>query len=282
MTVATALQTDTHSSTGWQARLDLGFATRAGRTELVSRQQLGPLAVQRPFHPEGAPCHLYVLHPPGGVVGGDSLSVNVTLDAGAHALLTTPGATKFYRSLGPLATVQQQFVVGEGASLEWLPQDNILFPGARLRLDSHFALAPGARLLAWETQALGRPVIEERFTQGQLFSRLQVSRAQQLQFNDCLRIRQEADLYRPAGLAGFPLVATLLATPCGEVEREQVRELLADYPFPAGVTRLDDLLVVRLLADDNELLQQRMQAIWRALRPAVVGCTPCAPRIWAT
>ncbi len=281
MTAAPAL-TEQAASAGWQARLSLDFAPRAGRTELVRRQQFGPLAVQRPFHPEGAPCHLYVLHPPGGVVGGDSLTLDVQLQAGAHALLTTPGATKFYRSLGPLARVQQQFVVGEEASLEWLPQDNILFPGARLRLDSHFALAPGARLLAWESQALGRPVIAERFTQGQLFSRLQLSRDGQLQLNDCLRIRHEADLSRSAGLAGFPLVATLLATPCGEAEREAVRELLADYPFPAGVTRLQDLLVVRLLSDDNELLQQRMQALWRALRPAVLGCAPCVPRIWAT
>lgn len=281
MTAAPAL-TEQAASTGWQARLSLDFAPRAGRTELVRRQQFGPLTVQRPFHPEGAPCHLYVLHPPGGVVGGDSLTLDVQLQAGAHALLTTPGATKFYRSLGPLATVQQQFRVGEGASLEWLPQDNILFPGARLRLATQFELAPGARLLAWETLALGRPVIAESFTQGQLFSRLQVSRADVLQLNDCLRIRHQADLHRSAGLAGFPLVATLLATPCGEAEREAVRELLVDYPHPAGVTRLQSLLVVRLLSDDNELLQQRMQALWRALRPAVLGCAPCAPRIWAT
>ncbi len=267
---------------GWQARLALEFAPRGERTQLVGRSQLGPLTVQRPFHPEGAPCHLYLLHPPGGVVGGDELALHIDVAAGGHALLTTPGATKFYRSLGPQARVRQHFSLASGATLEWLPQDNILFPGARLDLASHFHLQPGARLLAWETLALGRPVIGERFTQGALHSRLQLYQAGRLQLNECLRVQQPRDLTRPAGLAGHPLLATLLATPCGETEREAVREILGTYAGPAGVTRLGDLLVVRLLGEHNEPLQQCMQAIWRALRPAVLGRPPCAPRIWAT
>ena len=129
---------------------------------------MGPLTVQRPFHPEGAPCHLYLLHPPGGVVGGDEIDLRVGIADGAHALLTTPGATKFYRSIGPQSRVRQSFSVAADARLEWLPQDNILFPGANLALDSEFHLQQGARLLAWETLALGRPVIGERFVQGLL------------------------------------------------------------------------------------------------------------------
>ena len=113
---------------GWQARLDLGFEQRAGRTVLAHKRQFGPLTVQRPFYPEGGPCHLYVLHPPGGVVGGDRLAVSVLVAEGAHALITTPGAAKFYRSAGPRADVVQRLSVDAGGALEWFPQENILFP----------------------------------------------------------------------------------------------------------------------------------------------------------
>src|SRR5690606_30424398 len=112
---------------GWRAELALRFELRGPRTVLAGRRHYGPLRVQRPFYPEGAPCHTYVLHPPGGVVGGDRLHMDIRLEPGSHALLTMPGATKFYRSAGATSLLQQHFHVGEDAVLEWLPQDNILF-----------------------------------------------------------------------------------------------------------------------------------------------------------
>ena len=115
---------------GWQASLRLGFAPRAARTALVHREQRGPLAVQRPFYPEGDTCHLYLLHPPGGVVGGDRLDIEARTTGEAHALVTTPGATKFYLSAGHTAHQTQRLRVGAGGALEWLPQENIFFPGA--------------------------------------------------------------------------------------------------------------------------------------------------------
>lgn len=270
------------TTSGWQAQLSLRFTLRGAQTVLSERRQSGPLTVQRPFYPEGMPSHLYLLHPPGGVVGGDELAVRVCVEAGAHALLTTPGATKFYRSAGPQSKVTQHFEVAAGAALEWLPQDNILFPGAHLQLNSEFHLQAGARLLAWECLSLGQPVNQARFVGGRLRSRWRVYRAQQLCLNESLRVLDDRDLDRPAGLAGYPLVATLLASPCGEAERERVRELLASYAAPGGVTLLGDLLVVRLLGTCNEPLQQLMQRIWQTLRPTVIGCAPCRPRIWNT
>ncbi len=268
--------------TGWQAHLSLGFSRRGNQTVLADRRQYGPLTVQRPFYPEGMPCHLYLLHPPGGVVGGDELDVQIRVEQDAHALLTTPGATKFYRSIGPKSTVTQTFQLAEGAALEWLPQDNILFPGANLQLHSTFHLENGARVIAWECISLGRPVNQERFLEGQMCSRLRVYREQKLCLNESLRVLDAADLDRRAGLAGYPLVATLIASPCAESERELVRELLQNYAAPAGVTLLNDLLVVRMLGAHNEPLQKLMQMIWQALRPAVIGCQPCRPRIWNT
>src|SRR5262245_22778216 len=115
---------------GWVASLDLEFAARGARTILARRASVGPLVVQRPFYPEGDVAHVYLVHPPGGVVGGDQLQLNVLAKQGAHALLTTPAATKFYRSDGRIARQRQDIIV-DAASIEWLPQETIVFPDAR-------------------------------------------------------------------------------------------------------------------------------------------------------
>jgi urease accessory protein len=233
---------------------------------------------RRPFYPEGAPCHVYLLHPPGGVVGGDRLTLDVHLEPGSHALLTMPGATKFYRSAGPTSQLVQHFHLAEGSTLEWLPPGSICFPGARVALESRFSLAPGARLLAWETLCLGRPVMGEAFTHGALDSRLQVEVAGQIGLHERLRI-SGGQLEK---VAGHPLQATFCAAPATAELLEQVRDLLADLPNPAGATLLDSLLVVRLLDHDNQRLQSTLQRLWHCLRPAITGLAPCPPRIWAT
>lgn len=264
---------------GWRAHLALRFQTRGPRTELTGRRHFGPLTVQRPFFPEGAPVHIYLLHPPGGVVGGDRLQLDVHLDSGSHALLTMPGATKFYRSAGPTSLLEQHFHVAAGATLEWLPQDGILFPGARLRLESRFHLQPGARLLAWETLCLGRPVMGEVFDSGRLDSLLAVEQSGVPLLHERLRL----DGGRLDKLACRPLLATFLVAPGSETLLELAREQLAGLPQLAGATLLDDyLLVIRLLDDDNQRLQATLQRLWHALRPAVTGLPPCPPRIWAT
>ena len=104
-------------------------SARGERTVLARRRHHGPLVVQRPFYPEpNGTCHLYVLHPPGGVVGGDRLSVDVRLARGAaRALLTTPAAAKFYRTQGLRAAQRLHMRVGAGSRLEWLPQENIVY-----------------------------------------------------------------------------------------------------------------------------------------------------------
>ena len=110
---------------GWLARLELELDVRAGRTILQRKHQVGPLTVQRPFYPEGNVCHLYLLHPPGGVVGGDRLEIELIVASGAHALVTTPGAAKFYRSAGKAEIAQQCLKVAEGGLLEWFPRGTI-------------------------------------------------------------------------------------------------------------------------------------------------------------
>ena len=263
---------------GWSAHLQLRFNLREGVTRLGAKRHVGPLLVQRPFHPEGAPCHVYVLHPPGGIVAGDRLDLDIHLETGSHALLTMPGASKFYRSVGPTARLAQRFHLQAGSTLEWLPQDSIFFNGARASLDSRFTLEPGARLLAWETLCLGRPVINERFAQGALDSRLCIELPDEPGLHERLRI-EGGHLGK---LAGHPLLATVCATPADPDVLERVRQLLDGLPTPAGATLLGPLLVIRLLDHDNQHLQHNLQRLWHLLRPAVLGLASCPPRIWAT
>ncbi len=159
---------------GWQATLDLRFHQAGGKTVLASAQHVGPLTVQRPFYPEEETCHLYLLHPPGGIVGGDELTISAHLAPGCHTLITMPGASKFYRSSGAQALVRQQLTLAPQATLEWLPQDAIFFPGANARLFTTFHLCASSRLLAWDLLCLGRPVIGETFSHGTLSNRLEV------------------------------------------------------------------------------------------------------------
>lgn len=272
------LITDLDAQQGWSAELKLRFVRRERETRIGARKHFGPLLVQRPFYPEGAPCHVYVLHPPGGIVGGDRLTLDVHLEAGSHALLTMPGASKFYRSAGPTSRLQQHFRLEEGSTLEWLPQDSIFFAGARAALYSRFTLAPGARLLAWETLCLGRPVMNETFDHGALDSRLVIDMPDDPGLHERLRL----DGGQLDKLAGHPLLATFCAAPADAAILDLVRAELEGLATPAGATLLGQLLVIRLLDHDNQHLQRTLQRLWHVLRPAVIGLAPCPPRIWAT
>ena len=147
----------------WQTVPD--FAS--GRTRLVERHHKGPLIVQRPFYPEGDPCHVYLVHPPGGVVGGDELRIDVQVDAGAHALITTPAATKFYRCDGRHSS-QTQELRAAGATLEWLPQENIFYRGADVRTATRVQIDADSRFIGWEINCLGLPARGEHFDAGAL------------------------------------------------------------------------------------------------------------------
>ncbi len=269
-------------SAGWQAAIELGFEARAGRTLLTHRARFGPLAVQRPFYPEGDLCHVYLLHPPGGVAGGDRLSIRAEAAAGAAALITTPGAGKFYRSAGPLAEQNVHLSVAEGASLEWLPQENILYPGADLRMQTRIELAPGARFFGWETHCLGLPANSERFDTGHADIGCRIERDGRPLLIERLSIGGERDLAGPAGLRGQPVVGTLYATCEDEALLQTCRNRLQEMALDAGATLLDGLLVARLLAASTAAARACFVDLWRQLRPGVLGREAVEPRIWQT
>ncbi len=281
LTAPTMHPQDNHPA-GWQAAIHLGFCDAPDRTLLKERQHLGPLKVQRPFYPEGAPCHVYLLHPPGGVVGGDRLDIEVDIQAGAHALLTTPGAGKFYRSAGPQAQQRQTLEVN-GGILEWLPQENILFPGARVRLDSEIRLDASAQFIGWEIHCLGRPVIDERFDPGTAEFRLALTREQIPLLIDRWRIDTSRDLSGAASLRNHPVVGTWLAT---NADQEALELARAALPQPDrgvfGLTLLGELLVARYLGDSTEEARRLFHRLWTTARPLLLGREACPPRIWAT
>lgn len=268
---------------GWHARLELGLAQRAGRTVLAHKRQFGPLTVQRPFYPEGGPCHIYLLHPPGGVVGGDRLEVGVQVGEGAHGLITTPGAAKFYRSAGARAQLTQRLSVVAGGMLEWFPQENILFPGANLRLSTEVELAAGARFLGWEVHSLGRPAVDERFASGYADLRLHLHREGVPLLLERLWIGDGKGLDGPTGLRGLPVTGTLLASGADAQDLAAVRtRAMSPTELLWGATLVGDLLIVRCLAAGTEPVNRLFIALWGILRPRLLGRPACAPRIWST
>lgn len=268
------------SGSGWQAELALVFERTKDRTVLSGRKYKGPLTVQRPFYPEGDACHVYVLHPPGGVVAGDRLTIDVDVKAGSHALITTPAAGKFYRSEGDFARQAFNLSVATGACLEWLPQENIIYEGARLSSEIAINLEPGAKMIAWEINVLGRPAAREAFTSGEADLQWRIFRDRQPFFLERSRLDAKSFAAR-WGLNGQSACGILVAGPASAQALADVQALIGDDP-DRGVTRIDDMLICRAIDARADLLRLFFNRVWTLIRPDVTGKPVCSPRIWAT
>ncbi|WP_353981733.1 urease accessory protein UreD [Salinicola endophyticus] len=280
----------------WEARLALAFDRRetahAGRTRLTRAHHSGPLRVQRPFYPEPLqpalvePCHVYLLHPPGGLVSGDALALEIAVEADAHALLTTPAATKLYRADSQGVTWQQRnhLQVDAGGLLEWLPQETIAFDGSRGAQSTTVELTGDARCLGWEVMALGRPVGALPFVSGAIEQRFRLTRDGRPLWLE----RQPLDPHHARfqgrwGQGGASVQATLwaagLAAP--EVAVAALREALPAAPQWAVTQRLG-VLLLRYLGDSRNQAWDYCQAAWHTLRPLLAEREACEPRIWRT
>jgi len=270
--------------TRWHGRLSLGFAARDGRTVLASRRHQGPLCVQRPFYPEGPGlCHVYVLHPPGGLVGGDNLHLDLAVDAGARALVTTPSATKLYRSAGVEATIDQTFAVADGGSLEWLPQETIVHDGALARQETVVALRGQAAFAGWEICCLGLSAAQETFASGFFGQGMRLTReGRPVLFDRCHFHGGSAMLDAPWGLGGNRVSGLFLATlpRTTALNTDRLDALSAEGPAAFGLC--DDLLVGRYIGQDAWEAKRLFGAAWALWREHGVGLPPCPPRIWNT
>jgi urease accessory protein len=274
----------------WHAKLALHYRRDGERTTAHDRHE-GPLRVLQRLYPEGERiCHHVIVHPPGGVVGGDRLEVDARLEAGTHAVVTTPGATRFYRSAGPWAHAHARLALADGARLEWLPLETIVHRGARAENRVELELAPGAEAMGWDLLALGLPASGEAFDAGTFVQHLEWS-GRWLE-----RGRIDADdrvlLDGAPGFAGRRVLATLwfaagsaLAPARGEALRDAARAAAEGDPLDArsGVTSPhESVVVLRVLADRVEPamgLLLRVRAVWRATAWALAANPP---RVWRT
>ncbi|WP_426194877.1 urease accessory protein UreD [Massilia sp. DWR3-1-1] len=266
----------------WQASLRLRFVDDAGVTRLVERRHSGPLRVQKALYPEGgAICHAIVVHPPGGVVGGDMLAIDATVEAGGHALLTTPGAAKWYRANGRQSRQDVRLAAGAGAALEWLPQETIFFNDADVRLDHSVELAAGARYIGAEILCFGRRASGETFRGGVIRQRTQIrSAGKLLWWEQGTLAAAGAAMHSPFGLGGASVCATLtgVGAPLPAALLAQIRALDPDL----AASQVKSVFVARLLCDDSERARQLVTAAWQLLRPHLLGCAAPVPRIWNT
>ena len=269
---------------GWHASLRLGWQRRGPRTVLTRREHVGPLRVQKALYPEGEEvCHVLLVHPPAGIVGGDRLALDLDLGAGSHALVTTPGATKWYGSAGPRARQDTTVRVASGACLEWLPQENIVYDSAEARQTLQVDLQPDAAFLGLDILCLGRQASGERFRSGRFGLSTRIDQGGVPLWREWGTLHGgSAFLDHPAGLRGASVSATLLAAGVRD-STALVAALRA--AVPAGewaVTALPGLVLARWLGQAGEAARLWFIALWQVLRPALCGRLATLPRIWNT
>ena len=276
----------------WHARLNLDYRADAatGGTRLDFRHD-GPLRVLKSLFPEGpAVCHTVVVHPPGGIVGGDTLNVDLALAEGAHALVTTPGATRFYRSGGERAAQAIAARVDAGARLEWLPLETLVHSGAHADNHMRFELAPGAEMFGWDCVALGLPAADAPFVAGDY--RHDIAVGPRWLERGRTSASDVALLDGPCGWAGHRALGTLwfaAGTPLDDARRdallEAAREIAGGHALAAtaGATAPQpDVVTLRVLAPRVEPVFELMTGVWRAWRALAWAREACAPRVWRT
>lgn len=298
----------------WSAGLLLGFSRKAGKTVLSQMEFKGPLRVQRAFYPEGSVCHLYLLHPPGGLVSGDEVRIRMNAKKDSAALVTTPSAGKIYHSDSyDVRQIQSTNINVQEADFEWLPQETIVFDGANGVIDTRVDVQGASRFIGWDIFCLGRSAGNLPFTQGRLTQKLALYR----DGKPVLLERQHIELLPPSatgspgtaepsktapqnclsaawGFGGMTVSGTLMATGFTEPLDTLVDELRASLnaglkasgaeavAHPYSVTSKLGVLLVRYLGHDSEEAKQVFVQAWQIIRPVLLGRTAATPRIWLT
>lgn len=272
-----------------QARLSLKFAEMDGVTRLVEREHFGPLLVQKPFYPEGQKiCHVVIIHPPGGVVGGDQLEISAQVDASANAQITTPGAAKWYKANGHTSHQKIRIYVRKGGSLEWVPQETIFYNNANVEIDHQVILEDDAVYVSCEILCFGRTAYGETFSNGQIKQRTSIKRNNKLIWLEQIRLLGESSAMNGAlALSGKTVCATLILTgktipqPLIDLVREETNKITKGTG-QVGLSQLKSAVVVRYLGDSSEVARQVMLCVWGLLRPELIGSAAIVPRMWNT
>ena len=280
------------SSASWHGSLQLEFDYRSPKTLLSHSQVQAPLKVQRSFYPEGeAVCHTVMLHTAGGIVGGDRLSLGIALSPQAQVLLTTAAATKVYRSGGEIARQATHLHVAAGACLEWVPQETIVFEGAKFHQSLRVDLEESATWLGWEITRLGRSARGEKFTAGLWRSHTEVWQGDRLVWVDPQRVVGGSEMMEsPHGLGGCSVIGSLafVGCPIAADLLDKIRDSLATppplaaSPLPAQIaaTRLNPGLLCRYRGHSTLEARRWFVQVWELLRQDYRDRAVCLPRVW--
>lgn len=274
----------------WNAQLDIDYEQSSGRT-IARHVHTGPLRVLQSLYPEGdAICHNVLVHPPGGLVGGDTLDINVRVSGSAHGLITTPGATRFYRSSGEAAIQRAQITLEDQARLEWLPLEAIAFNDCLAENHLTLSLSPEAEFMGWDVTAFGLPLAQQPFEAGQFLQHIEVPGV--WLERGLIRADDQRLMNSPLGLAGQRCMASLFFVAGSKLERnrraqalEVARDVIEKHELrlSAGATSPDgQVVIVRVLAPVVEPAMHLLREVWVSWRQHFWGMPSTVPRIWST
>lgn len=268
----------------WLGRVELSISVKNGKSVLTQCKHSGPFVVQRSFYPEEdeATPHIYLLHPSGGLVGGDRLILDVQLKSNSSALLTSPSVSKFYSTNGFYAIQKNIFKLENNSILEWVPQGIIFFPKSKAIIDTTFILESNARVIFFEMLCFDSVIINDDSIPEDINIFLNINLPRSVGLRERLRVSASDYTIK---LGGFKISALLFAIPSNEQMLCQVRKLISKKLAGSklqigGATLLGELLIVRLLGNDNQSLSKLMYCIWSVIRPVIVGKKIFMPRVW--
>jgi urease accessory protein len=272
----------------WHAQLDMNYAFERDRSVVRYRHE-GPIRILQSLYPEGHQiCHNVLVHPPGGLVGGDQLDIRLHLGTKSHALITTPGATRFYRSVQGEASNRVIARLDDGARLEWLPLETLAYSGCEAHNAMRFELAPTAELMAWDITALGLDHAQAPFTQGRLTQHMEIPNV--WLERGIIKASDHRLLDSPLALAGQRCMATLLfasGLPLNNARANQaleaVRAILESSPQrerAAATMPTPQTLVLRSLTPMVEPAMELMRQAWAVWRETLWGLPGTPPRLW--
>jgi urease accessory protein len=274
----------------WHAQLEIDYQFASERT-VARHTHTGPLRVLQSLYPEGdAICHNVLVHPPGGLVGGDTLDIKVTAGGKAHGLITTPGATRFYRSSGDAAIQRAHLTLNDAARLEWLPLEALAFNDCRAENHLTLSLAPQAEFMGWDVTAFGLPLAQQPFEAGQFLQHIEVPGV--WLERGLIRADDHRLMNSPLGLAGQRCMASLFFVAGSKLERNRraqaldvARDVIDQHELrlSAGATSPDgQVVIVRVLAPVVEPAMNLLRQVWVSWRQHFWGMPSTAPRIWST
>lgn len=278
------------ASPSWKAGLRLDYARAEGRSVARFAHE-GPLRILQSLWPEGpGVCHNVLVHPPGGLVGGDTLDIAITAAADSHGLVTTPGASRFYRCDAGEALQDVRIQLAAGSRLEWLPLEAIFYSGCAAHNRLRLQLEPGAELLGWDVAALGLPQAQQPFVAGSALQHIELEGEGGWLERGRIAGSDQRLLDGPLGLAGRRCLGSLFFAAGAELPRgrreallDAARAVIEAHPLAASAAATAPgprVVVLRVLAPLVEPALDLLKAVRRAWRPLAWGLPAAEPRMW--